>query len=148
MISFNNICIVGVDLGYGNIKTARTIFPTGLIVHNTEPIFSGKILQYGSKYYKIGDCHKPFIPDKTADEDFYILTLAAIASELHIYNMYEDNTFLQPFANPIFNLLQLLLKPLFRLLRKPLRQLGVIRTQLTYNFFFFRNYICQVTYRF
>ncbi len=89
MINFNNICIVGVDLGYGNIKTARTIFPTGLTVHNTEPVFSGKILQYSGKYYKIGDCHKPFIPDKTADEDFYILTLAAIASELHIYNMYE-----------------------------------------------------------
>jgi len=89
MINFNNICIVGVDLGYGNIKTARTIFPTGLTDHNTELVFSGKILQYGGKYYKIGDCHKTFIPDKTADEDFYILTLAAIASELHIYNMYE-----------------------------------------------------------
>lgn len=36
MINFNNICIVGVDLGYGNIKTARTIFPTGLTTHNTE----------------------------------------------------------------------------------------------------------------
>ncbi len=89
MINFNNICIVGVDLGYGNIKTARTIFPTGLTVHNTEPIFSGKILQYSGKYYKIGDCHKPFIPDKTADEDFYILTLAAIASELRTYNINE-----------------------------------------------------------
>ncbi len=89
MINFNNICIVGVDLGYGNIKTARTIFPTGLTVHNTEPIFLGKILQYGGKYYKIGDCHKPFIPDKTADEDFYILTLAAIASELRTYNINE-----------------------------------------------------------
>ncbi len=89
MINFNNICIVGVDLGYGNIKTARTIFSTGLTVHNTEPVFSGKILQYGGKYYKIGDCHKTFIPDKTADEDFYILTLAAIASELRTYNINE-----------------------------------------------------------
>ncbi len=89
MINFNNICIVGVDLGYGNIKTARTIFPTGLTVHNTEPVFSGKILQYGGKYYKIGDCHKPFIPDKTVDEDFYIFTLAAIASELRTYNINE-----------------------------------------------------------
>ena len=91
MINFNSTCIVGVDLGYGNIKTSRTIFPTGLTAHNTEPVFSGKILQFASNFYKIGDCHKPFIPDKTVDEDFYILTLAAIASELQVYNINEAN---------------------------------------------------------
>lgn len=91
MINFNSTCIIGVDLGYGNIKTSRTIFPTGLTAHNTEPVFSGKILQFGSKFYKIGDCYKPFIPDKTVDEDFYILTLAEIASELQVYNINEAN---------------------------------------------------------
>ncbi|MCM1062812.1 MAG: plasmid segregation actin-type ATPase ParM, partial [Eubacterium sp.] len=91
MINFNSISIVGVDLGYGNIKTSRTIFPTGLTAHNSEPVFSGKILQFGGRFYKIGDCHKPFIPDKTVDGDFYILTLAAIASELQTYSISEAN---------------------------------------------------------
>ncbi len=67
MINFNSTCIIGVDLGYGNIKTSRIIFPTGLTTHNTEPVFSGKILHWDSKFYKIGDCHKPIIPDKTVD---------------------------------------------------------------------------------
>ena len=31
MRKHNNHCIIGVDAGYGNMKTARTIYPTGLV---------------------------------------------------------------------------------------------------------------------
>ncbi len=78
----NGTKIIGVDTGYGNIKTANTVTPTGLIKYDTPPIFSGNILEYNGKYYRFGEGHKDFIADKTADEDFYILTLAAIAREL------------------------------------------------------------------
>lgn len=40
------------------------------------------MLTYNGKYYLIGEEHKTFIPDKVKDEDFYILTLVAIAKEL------------------------------------------------------------------
>lgn len=82
MRKHNNHCIIGVDAGYGNMKTARTIYPTGLVAMDTKPFFDGNILEYNGTWYRIGEGHKAYNPDKTADEDFYILTLASIASEL------------------------------------------------------------------
>lgn len=40
------------------------------------------MLVYDGKYYLIGEGHKEFLPDKIRDEDYYILTLVAIAKEL------------------------------------------------------------------
>ena len=82
MRKLNNTIIVAVDTGYGNIKTANTVTPTGITAYDTEPTFTGEILQYNNKYYRIGEGHKAFIADKVIDDDFYVLTLAAIAKEL------------------------------------------------------------------
>lgn len=73
MRELNNIKIIAVDHGYGNIKTANTVTPTGVTAYETEPIFSGNILEYGGIYYRIGEGHKEFIADKAMDEDYYIL---------------------------------------------------------------------------
>ena len=74
--------VVGIDHGFGNIKTAHTCFKTGVTVHDTEPTFKSNLLIYEGLYYTIGEEHKEFIPDKALDQDYYILTLAAIAREL------------------------------------------------------------------
>ena len=79
----SKIAVIGLDHGYGNIKTANTVTPTGIIAYDTEPVFSGNILEYKGKYYRIGEGHKEFIADKSEDEDFYLLTLMAIARELN-----------------------------------------------------------------
>lgn len=75
--------IIAVDHGYGNIKTANTVTPTGITAYETEPIFSDNTLEYNGMYYRIGDGHKEFIPDKAMDEDYYLLTLMAVARELN-----------------------------------------------------------------
>ena len=36
--------IIGVDAGFGNMKSASTIFPTGLTAMDHKPIFEGDIL--------------------------------------------------------------------------------------------------------
>ena len=84
MRDWNGIKIVAVDHGYGNVKTANTVTPTGLVAYDTEPIFSGSILEYDGKFYRVGEGHKPFVADKATDDDNYILTLMAIAKELNI----------------------------------------------------------------
>lgn len=89
MREWNNIKIIGVDHGYGNIKTANTVTPTGVTAYETEPIFSGNILEYGGMYYRIGEGHKEFIADKAMDEDYYILTLMAVARELNLAGIRE-----------------------------------------------------------
>lgn len=89
MREWNNIKIIGVDHGYGNIKTANTVTSTGVTAYETEPIFSGNILEYGGMYYRIGEGHKEFIADKAMDEDYYILTLMAVARELNLAGIRE-----------------------------------------------------------
>ena len=84
MRKLENTMVIAIDHGYGNIKTVNTVTPTGITAYDTEPTFEGDILQFDGKYYRIGEGHKGFIPNKSADEDFYVLTLAAIAKELDI----------------------------------------------------------------
>ena len=94
MRKYNDYYIIGVDAGYGNMKTARTIYPTGLVAMDTKPFFDGDILEYNGTWYRIGEGHKAYNPDKTADEDFYILTLASIAAELSTEQISEANVYL------------------------------------------------------
>ena len=64
MKELNSIKIIAIDHGYGNIKTANTVTRTGITVYDTEPVFTGNILEYNGRYYRIGDGHKEFVPDK------------------------------------------------------------------------------------
>ena len=75
------------DTGYGNIKTASRIFSTGITRYNAEPIFEGNILEYQGAWYRIGEGHKAMLDDKADDEDYYLLTLAAVAMELSAWHM-------------------------------------------------------------
>ncbi len=84
LINTNNPIIIGIDHGYGNIKTAHCCFKTGVAAYNKEPTFKNDLLVYDGRFYTIGEEHKEFIPDKMTDSDYYILTLAAVARELNI----------------------------------------------------------------
>ena len=94
MKELNNTKIIAVDHGYGNIKTANTVTPTGITAYDAEPAFSGNILEYGGVYYRVGEDHKEFVADKATDEDFYLLTLAAVARELNIAGVREADVHL------------------------------------------------------
>ena len=79
-----NLTVIGLDNGYGNTKTAHCCFPSGVTAHGTKPpTFNQDVLIYEGQYYSIGTHHKEFISNKVQDDDFYILSLAAIAKELH-----------------------------------------------------------------
>lgn len=86
--------IIGIDHGYGNIKTAHTCFRTGVTTYDKEPTFKSDMLIFENRYYIIGDEHKEFTADKMTDPDYYILTLTAIARELNIRGMTEAYVFL------------------------------------------------------
>lgn len=47
-----------------------------------EPYTQKDVLEYGGKYYVVGSGRQPLQKDKTLAEDYYLLTLAAIAKEL------------------------------------------------------------------
>ena len=89
MKQYKNKIIVGIDHGYGNIKTASHIFKAGVLKSETEPVFQTNMLIFGGKYYLIGEGHKEFTADKITDEEYFILTLAGIAMEMNDYRPNE-----------------------------------------------------------
>ncbi len=79
------LCI-GVDHGYAAMKTPYFSFPSGLVAYEHEPYTQKDVLEYAGKYYVVGSGRQPLQKDKTRTEDYYLLTLAAIAKELEYRN--------------------------------------------------------------
>ena len=86
--------IVGLDHGYGNMKTAHRVFRTGVECMEEEPIVSKNFVRYKDKFYVIGESHLVYQGNKTDSEDFYILTFAALAEELKFRGLHEANVIL------------------------------------------------------
>ena len=74
--------IIGVDHGYAAMKTAHFSFPSGLVAYEHEPYTLKDVLEYGGKFYVVGSGRQGLQKNKTQTEDYYLLTLAAIAKEL------------------------------------------------------------------
>lgn len=91
---FGSSLIIGIDHGYGNIKTAHRVFPTGIIKSDKLPTFSRDFVEYDGNYYIIGEGHKGFVADKNSDDDNYILTMAALAKELERRGLTEADVHL------------------------------------------------------
>jgi len=74
--------IIGVDNGFGNTKTPNFIFPSGVVAYENEPfIKQGKML-YKGKYYVCGGETGSLTKNKTENENYFLLTMAAIAKEI------------------------------------------------------------------
>ena len=94
MKQYGNTIVIGIDHGYGNLKTANTVTTTGIAEYKNRPAFDADLLEIDGKFYKIGEGHKYFIPDKTADNDFYLMTLAAVAKEMQLAGITSGNVHL------------------------------------------------------
>ena len=86
--------LIPIDHGYGNVKTPNFIFPTGVTEYRDEPVMAADTLRWAGRWYAIGDTHKEFIADKTADEDYLKLTMAAVARELNLRGLTEASVIL------------------------------------------------------
>ncbi len=74
--------IIGIDHGYYAMKTPHICFPTGLSAYEYEPYTMQNVLQYQGKYYVCGTGRQTLLKNKTANDTYYLLTMAAIAQEL------------------------------------------------------------------
>ena len=78
-----NTIAIGIDHGWSQIKTVNTdVFTSGVKEITTMPALYDNVLEYEGKYYKIGGERLEVKENKVLDENFYLLTLAAIAKEL------------------------------------------------------------------
>ena len=74
--------IIGIDHGYYAIKTPHACFPTGLSRYDYEPYTMQGVLQYAGHYYVCGTGRQTLVKDKTANDNYYLLTMAALAQEI------------------------------------------------------------------
>jgi len=75
--------IIGIDHGYYAIKTRHCSFPAGITAYGEqEPYTRQGLLKYSGKFYVCGTGRQPIQRDKTETDNYYLLTLAAMAQEL------------------------------------------------------------------
>ena len=73
---------IGIDHGYYAIKTRHFSFPACIAVYSHEPYTLQNTLEYGGKFYVCGTGRQPILRNKTENDNYYLLTLAAIAREI------------------------------------------------------------------
>lgn len=78
----NSIEVIGIDHGWSHMKTANEIFVSGIKELTKGATFYDDTLEYGGKFYKVGGDRMEVKDGKTENENYYLLTLAAIAKEL------------------------------------------------------------------
>ena len=82
MIRENDKIFIGIDHGYGYVKTANYLLKSGVDELPDEPPFQDDVLVFNDRTYAIGQSRTEQYEDKTKTEDYYLLSLAAIALEL------------------------------------------------------------------
>lgn len=75
------IYYVGIDHGNHLMKSANHVFENGVERLATKPTFSGNTLIHEGVFYKIGEKRNSVKDSKLADDDYYLLTLVALAKE-------------------------------------------------------------------
>ena len=73
---------IGIDHGYYAIKTRHFSFPAGISEYSHEPYTLQNTLEYGGKFFVCGTGRQPILRNKTENDNYYLLTLAAIAREI------------------------------------------------------------------
>ena len=65
MKHLKNMQIIGIDHGYGNLKTASGIFPASVLTFDHEPAYAQDLLIYDGKYHVIGSGSSPWTRSAT-----------------------------------------------------------------------------------
>lgn len=82
-----NDMIIGIDHGNGFIKTKNNIFAAGVAKFKTPTPINKDVVYYNGAYYQTGVAPEGLPSDKTSSEDYYIMTLAAVALEMRKYGI-------------------------------------------------------------
>lgn len=86
-----HIEVIGVEHGWSGMKTVSQVFTTGVKEITMEPAFYNNIVEFNGSYYKVGGKRLEVKDLKVENDNFYILTLAAVAKELNRRGMRNAN---------------------------------------------------------
>lgn len=74
--------VIGIDHGWSQIKTGSHCFNTSIKELPNAPAFYDNVLEYNGKFYSLGDERLEVLDSKVENDNFYLLTLIAVAKEL------------------------------------------------------------------
>ena len=74
--------IIGIDTGNRCVKSANHVFVTGIQESDRPQPFQRGIVFYNDKYYMLSQSRVTYMQDKTANDDYFVMTLFAIVDEL------------------------------------------------------------------
>lgn len=74
--------LISIDHGWSSIKTTNVVFENGIKELQTMPATRDNVLEYKGRIYVIGQGRMGKQETKTENDNYYLLTLAAIAREL------------------------------------------------------------------
>lgn len=83
--------LCAIDHGFSTIKTEHFIFENGVKELGSEATLQTNTMYYCGCWYKVGEGRLPIKDTKVEDEDYFLLTLAAIAKEMDYYNLAETD---------------------------------------------------------
>ena len=63
-------------------KPGIFLFPAGIAEYSHEPYTLQNTLEFGGKFYVCGTGRQPILRNKMENDNYYLLTLAAIAKEI------------------------------------------------------------------
>ena len=89
-----NIEVIGIDHGWSQMKTASTCFNTSIKELANAPAFHDNVLEYQDRYFSIGEDRLEVLESKVENENFYLLTLVAVAKELKMRGRTEADVVL------------------------------------------------------
>ena len=81
------ILLCGIDHGFSTMKTAHFVFENGVKELGGEASLLTNTMKIDGKYFKVGEGRLPLKDTKVEDEDYFLLTLAAIAKEMDYYGL-------------------------------------------------------------
>ena len=75
--------VIGIDHGWSQIKTSNHCFNTSLKELANAPAFYDNVLEFDGKYFAVGEERLEVLDSKVENENFYLLTMIAMAKELN-----------------------------------------------------------------
>lgn len=81
-MDYSNVKIIGIDHGWPMMKNVSHVFTAGDGEIKTEPVIYENLLEYEGRFFRVGGERLTVKSTKITDENYYILTLAAVAKEL------------------------------------------------------------------
>ena len=85
----DNLEVIAIDHGWSQMKTVNHVFASGVEEILSEPAFFDDVLEYEDRYYKVGTKRDAVMDNKISNDDYYLLTMAAIAKELKLKDKHE-----------------------------------------------------------